>query len=199
MWQNQVHSCFYALPPLLNCRDIMSLISSLPTNTHTPLLAWAGGIPSPGLQGCEVHGPTTTACVYISTLPPPPSSPRDIKWLVESMASSRGETGRRWLAWLNDGLSLPFSGTLTLAGLIAVLRPLMTSNASGSARGRGGEEDGGVGEVLSPARLQSTIWAVQGMYVRGGRGLRGTGGEIGGVHVWNASVVLWLHLFFCLG
>ncbi|CAN0210971.1 unnamed protein product, partial [Ectocarpus sp. 12 AP-2014] len=87
----------------------------------------------------------------------------DIKWLVESMASSRGEAGRRWLGWLNDGLSLPFSGTLTLAGLIAVLRSLMTSDASGSGRGRGGEEEGQVGEVLSPARLQSTIWAVQGM------------------------------------
>ncbi|CAM9422121.1 unnamed protein product [Pylaiella littoralis] len=94
----------------------------------------------------------------------------DIQWLVGYTASSSspGEASRGWLNWLKDGLSPPFRGTVY--GLLAALRPLFSSG-EGGGRGRGrGDGGGGAGrrgargaKALSPARLQSAIWAAQGM------------------------------------
>lgn len=102
--------------------------------------------------------------------PLPRRCTRDIKWLVEDMASlsSTAEAGRRWLAWLKDGLSPPFRESLS--GLMVQLRPLFPSDVfGGSSGGVCGGGGGGVGgveaevvELLSPARLQSAVWAAEG-------------------------------------
>eukprot|EP00752_Nemacystus_decipiens_P011002 g9776.t1 len=89
----------------------------------------------------------------------------DIKWLVEGMASSSStaEAGRRWLRWLKDGLSPPVRGTLS--DLMVALRPLFPSGIFGGSGGGGaasGEDEEGLG-LLSPARLQTAIWAAEGM------------------------------------
>lgn len=103
---------------------------------------------------------------------------RDIRWLVEDMASSSSsaEAGRRWLRWLRDGLSPPFRGSLSR--LLVALRPLFPSDIFGGGGGGGGaagvEEDGV--ERLSPARLQSAIWAAEGEW-KSMRRRRGLGWE----------------------
>lgn len=104
---------------------------------------------------------------FVTVLPPPQ---RDVQWLVEVMASasssSPGEAGRRWLTWLNEGLSLPYPLGGILAAIWVALRPMFAGGGSGG--GRGGRQEGA--EVMSPARLQSAIWASEGEGKGGGAG-----------------------------
>ncbi|CAN0342761.1 unnamed protein product, partial [Hapterophycus canaliculatus] len=95
----------------------------------------------------------------------------DVRWLVEGMASasssSPGEAGRRWLSWLNEGLSPPYPLNGILAAIMVALRPVFSGGGGRGGRGGGGGGDGAGGsqegaETMSPARLQSAIWASEG-------------------------------------
>lgn len=97
-----------------------------------------------------------------------------MQWLVEGMASatsSPGEAGRRWLSWLNEDLSPPYPLDGVLAAVLVALRPLFVGGGGGGSGGEGGGRPEGA-QVLSPARLQSAIWASEGER-SGGRGRGG--------------------------